>query len=153
MNPSSRFHSIQPAAQTQISPLQHFQYGYIYITLKRVIEEKSHPSTVLGRNIPVDIISENKYNLHMNPSSRFHSIQAAAQTQISPLHHFQYGYNCITHKRVIEEKSHPSTVLGRNIPVDIVSEDKYNLHQDPSSRFHRIQPAAKTQVSPLQHCY
>ena len=101
-----------------------------------------HLSTVLGRNIPVDIVFENKYNLHMNPSSRFHSIQPADQTQISPLQPFQNGYYCITCKQVIEEGSHSSTVLGRNILVDIVSEDKYNLHMDPSTKVHSIQPAA-----------
>ena len=52
-------------------------------TCKRVIEEKSHSSTVLGRNNPLDIVSEVQYNLHLGPSSRFNSIQPAARTQIS----------------------------------------------------------------------
>ena len=40
---------------------------------------------------------------------------------------------------------------GRNFPIGIVSEDKYNLHLDPSSRFHNIQPAAQALISPRQY--
>ena len=114
-DPSSKFHSIQPTAQIQISPLQQSFYGYNGITPTRLVQEKSHSSTIPGRNIPVCIVSEDKQNNNLDPSSKFHSIQPAGQAQVSLLQQSYYGHNCITPTRLVEEKSHPSTMPGRNI--------------------------------------
>ena len=91
------------------------------------MEEKSHQSTIPGRNIPVciiGIVSEDKQNLNLDPSSRYHNFQPAAQAQTSILQQSFYRHNSITPTQLVEEKSHLSTIPGRNIPVCIVSDDK-----------------------------
>ena len=110
------------------------------ITSLPLLEEKSHPLTLPGINVRIYTVHESKQNFNSDHSSRLHihSIQPTGSKLFTTLHTMYALFNSITPSRLVEEKSHPSTLQGINFWAFTVHESKQNYNSDHSSRLHIV---------------